>query len=98
MSNNSKGGVHQKQTDEHRPKPHEVGAKVWRYCHVNAEENQHGSDENSANTSHSRGFGYVSAAFPKQRAQHTPTVERITRKQIEDRQQEVSCRHKKEND
>src|SRR5205814_1584840 len=71
-------------------------AECRRERHINSESDQHHRHQLSAEAGDSGCVANVAASFPDDRSQHASAVERITWKQIEYRQQEISRADEKE--
>src|SRR6266851_3822364 len=87
----------QKDAHQNRPEAHEVRPESRRKGHVKPERNQHQGHQLAAEASNASGITNAAAAFPDNRAQHSAAIQRISWKQIEYRQQEISGADKKEN-
>src|SRR6185295_9362409 len=69
---------------------------VWRDDDVNTEENQDTANQHAADSCLSSCFHDIAAAAPENCAQHATAIKRVTRKKIEEREQQIARRNQEE--
>src|ERR1044072_16456 len=90
MFHHAVSSIEEKESNEYRPEPHEIGSESWSDDHVHAEDDQNRGDQHAANAGESCCFFDVAGATPQNGTQNAPAVEWITRKEIEDCEQKIA--------
>jgi hypothetical protein len=90
MFHHAVSGVEEKESNEYRPETHEVGFEARSDGHVDAKDDQDRGDQHAANSCESCRFLDVASTTPENGTQNAPTIEWITRKEIEDREQQIA--------
>src|ERR1700682_1612061 len=95
-SHHAGGGSQEKYTYKDRPEPHEIGVKRRGQRHVKSKSDQDQGHQLAAEAGDAGRVPNAAASLPDNGAQNTAAIQRVTRKQIKDCEQEGAGADEKE--